>query len=417
MKRAADWPRYMKMRRLAGGRLAYYWVPHERDRQAGFSLGPEALGSDFAASVDRARLLNQHLDSWREGQGIPAEVKASARAGTVDWWHEMFFRSEAFTRLKPRTQEDYRDALAAIADLPTSMMNAATGQLVRTGALPVSSLSPAAVDKIYARLRRGGRVKRQADYPIDVARRAWKVVRRYHPGLFLVPLTGPDGKTSPFAINPFEQVVRASYARDTAAPATRDEALVFARAAAKVGHPALGVAALICYEWLQRPEDVREGRLTWTDYRPPQRPGEVLVFHHKTGARVWQPLETNDGCQLYPELEEMIASLPRFGIPIVMLAAKRGMPRLYSESYAQHLVQRIRRLAGLPEHITLEACRHGGMTELGDAGLTEQEVMALSGHATPAAARVYVKRTATQRLAAATQRRAYVEAQQRTKRG
>jgi hypothetical protein len=36
----------------------------------------------------------------------------------------------------------------------------------------------------------------------------------------------------------------------------------------------------------------------------------------------------------------------------------------------------------------MEACRHGGMTELGDADMTEQNVMALSGHRTPEAARL-----------------------------
>ena len=407
----------MKLRRLAGGRLAYYWVPHERDREAGFSLGPEALGSDLRSAISRARLLNEHLDNWREGRDISPDLMAVTRSGTVDWWHEMFFRSEAFTQLMPRTQADYRNALAAIADLPTQITDALSGQAVRMGALPVSSLSPAAVDKIYARLRRGGEVTRQANYAIDVARRAWKIVRRQQPGLFLVPVVGPDGRTSSLAINPFEQVVRAKYVRDSAVPATRDEVLMFAGAAARAGHPALGVAAIICFEWLQRPEDVREGRLTWTDYRPPTHPAEVLVFHHKTGKRVWQPLETEDGLRLYPELESMIECLPRVGVPMVALAAKRGSPRLYSESYSHHLVQRIRRAEGLPEHFTLEACRHGGMTELGDAGLTEQEVMALSGHATPAAARLYVKRTAEQRLAAATQRRSYVEASKRTKRG
>ena len=44
-------------------------------------------------------------------------------------------------------------------------------------------------------------------------------------------------------------------------------------------------------------------------------------------------------------------------------------------------------------YLTLAACRHGGLTELGDAELTEQGVMALSGHRTPEAARLYVKRT------------------------
>src|SRR5262249_34912791 len=69
-----------------------------------------------------------------------------------------------------------------------------------------------------------------------------------------------------------------------------------------------------------------------------------------------------------------------------------------------------RRLAGLGEHVTLDACRHGGMTELGDAELAEQGVMALSGHKTPEAARLYVKRTERQRLRAAVKRRTWVEA-------
>ncbi len=49
------------------------------------------------------------------------------------------------------------------------------------------------------------------------------------------------------------------------------------------------------------------------------------------------------------------------------------------------------------------------MTELGDAGLTEQEVMSLSGHKTPAAARLYIKRTDSQRISAARHRRQRVE--------
>ena len=249
---------------------------------------------------------------------------------------------------------------------------------------------------VYAKLRDGGRVNRQADYAMDVARRAWKIVRRQHPGMFLVPVTGPDGKTQRLAINPFEQMVRANYQRDTAKPATRAEALAFADEAEKAGYPAIAVAALICYEWLQRPEDVRKGRITWTDYRPPHRPREVQVFHHKTGERVWQPLDDilvdpDTGKevvrQLYPEIEAMIERLPRLGVPLIMFEPKRGpkdangkrTARLFSEPYAQHIVQKVRAAAKLPAHFTLEACRHGGMTELGDCELTEQEIMSSIG--------------------------------------
>lgn len=418
MARAVGWPRYMKAKRLAGGSTAFYWAPQERDRRAGFTLGPEALGTDYAAACERATMLNAHLDAWRAGRDMPAGAHGDARIGTVDWWHHVYFRSGAFTRLSSRSQNDYRAHLTTLADIETRLKDEATGAPVRFGALPVSSLSPAAVDKIYAHLRQGGRVTRQADYAIDVARRAWKVVSRQHPGLFLVPIAGADGRPAPMAINPWAGIERERRDRDTAIPAKRAEALAFARAAEAAGHPAIGVAALICFEWLQRPEDVRGGRITWTDYRPQARPAEALVIHHKTGRSVWQPLSDEaTGRSLYPELEEMLERLPRLGVPIVMLAARRGLPRLYSASYAQHLVQRIRAAAGLPAHFTLEACRHGGMTELGDCGLSEQEVMSLSGHVTPAAARLYVKRTAAQRKAAAVKRRAYVEEQTQPRSG
>jgi integrase len=78
--------------------------------------------------------------------------------------------------------------------------------------------------------------------------------------------------------------------------------------------------------------------------------------------------------------------------------------------YAQRLVRAARDNAGLPAHVTLDACRHGGLTELGDSGVSEQGGMSLTGHSTPQAFRLYVKRTETQRMIAARQRRAWVEA-------
>ena len=70
--------------------------------------------------------------------------------------------------------------------------------------------------------------------------------------------------------------------------------------------------------------------------------------------------------------------------------------------------------AGLGAHVTLDACRHGGMTELGDAELSEQNVMALSGHKTPDAARLYLKRTEKQRAIGARRRRAFLEFEERS---
>ena len=63
----------------------------------------------------------------------------------------------------------------------------------------------------------------------------------------------------------------------------------------------------------------------------------------------------------------------------------------------------------LGNHVTRDACRHGGLTELGDAGATEFEGMAASMHKTPQALRLYVKRSEAQRVTAARKRRRLVE--------
>ena len=104
--------------------------------------------------------------------------------------------------------------------------------------------------------------------------------------------------------------------------------------------------------------------------------------------------------------------LERLGIPIVLMKPKRlhggakvAVPRPFLLRTARNRVRAIARASGLPDYLTMEACRHGGLTELGDVEVTEQEVMAASGHATPDAARLYLKRTARQRASAARKRR------------
>lgn len=168
---------------------------------------------------------------------------------------------------------------------------------------------------------------------------------------------------------------------------------------------------LICFEWHQRPENVLAGHLTWTDYKSPERPDAVRILHHKTGELVSLPLSDEDG-PLFPELTSYLDSLERLGVPIVLLKPQGKEPKPARPFKLRDARARVRRAAikaKLPSYLTLAACRHGGLTELGDAELTEQGVMALSGHRTPEAARLYVKRTETQRVAAARKRRAWVE--------
>lgn len=380
----------MVERRLSDGSIAYYWRVRKKDRAAGFPIHSEVLGHDYASAVERAGMLNAYYDAWRNSRGGLGSIDRGQRIGTIKWLFERYRRSPAFAHVSERSRPEYLRALARIEDIPTK----AGGNV---GRLPVASITARAVDKIYATLQNGPRGKRirQANLSIDIARRAWKVVRRLYPSI--VPME-----------NPFEGVQKFGGSKSKVA-ASRAEAFALAFALKDMGEQHLGAAALICFEWLQRPENVLTGKITWADYRPPEHPNHVRIFHHKTGEVVLQPLEAN-GKRLYPELESFLQDLPRLGVPIVVTVGRRGPSRPYALAYAQRKVREARTRAGLGVHVTLDACRHGGMTELGDAELAEQGVMALSGHKTPQAARLYLKRTEKQRLSAAQKRRAWVEA-------
>lgn len=393
MKKPANWPRYMLAKRLRDDRIAYYWSPHKRDLKAGCTLRREPLGTDYAEAIVRAQLLNQHLDSWRQGRGAPKDLDLRPDFGSLRWLVERYKRSRAWEKVSSRSRGEYERAFKLVLEHKTK-----TGAEV--GSLPLSSISALAADKLYLALQKGVRVKRrirQANICMIRMARAWDTVQRLYPAV--VP-----------AANPFRGV-ELDYGKGTTKPATRDEAYALHEGLKKAGHLHLAAVPLICFEWHQRPENVLAGHLTWTDYRPPERPNAVRILHHKTGELVWLPLSDADG-PLFPELTAYLDGLERLGVPIVLLnplRTKSAPARPFKLRDARARVQRAALKAKLPSHVTLAACRHGGLTELGDAELTEQGVMALSGHRTPEAARLYVKRTETQRVIAARKRRAWIE--------
>jgi hypothetical protein len=75
----------------------------------------------------------------------------------------------------------------------------------------------------------------------------------------------------------------------------------------------------------------------------------------------------------------------------------------------EKVVQQLRKkIDGASELFTLDACRHGGMTELEEAELTDGQGRALSGHKTAQAYRGYAKETMRRALAATRKRHAHL---------
>jgi integrase len=117
------------------------------------------------------------------------------------------------------------------------------------------------------------------------------------------------------------------------------------------------------------------------------------------------PLVAQTGEPHFPELSTYLDTLDRLGVPIVLMQPKPlfkqtpGPAKPFLLRTARTRVRRAAKKAGLPDWLTFAACRHGGLTELCDAELTESGTIALSGHRTADAARGYVKRTEAQREA------------------
>ncbi|MEQ1695121.1 MAG: hypothetical protein ABL901_04695 [Hyphomicrobiaceae bacterium] len=390
----------MTEKRLRTGTIAYYWAPQTRDRRDGCKINSEPLGSDYGSAIERAKFLNTHLDGWRSRNSPAVTLAQSASHGTLDGLIERYKRSLVWGKVAKKGRPSYDWAFRRV----TEMTRKSGG---RVGAAPLTAFDAATVDRTYVRLQIGPRGDRTRGTVMSVQRiaRAWDVVKRLHP------------KAMPVGDNPWRGV-EMSYEGGTKTPATRAEAFALHLALIELGEPHLAAVPLICFEWHQRPENVLEGLLSWADYRPAARRDWVRVKHGKTASEGWPPIADNEGPQ-FPELTAYLDALPRLGLPNVLAQPRklvkggtvtRGQPRPFKIRYAHDLVAAARLAAGLPEHITLAACRHGGMTELGDAPLTEQHVMSLSQHKTPDAARLYVKRTESQRLLAARRRRAYLEA-------
>ena len=103
-----------------------------------------------------------------------------------------------------------------------------------------------------------------------------------------------------------------------------------------------------------------------------------------------------------------MARVPRLGVPMILKSRRDGTTEPYRPKETAKIVRRLREQMGLPATFTLDACRHGGMTELEEAELTDGQGRALSGHRTQTAYAGYAKRTLARALPATRKRYAHM---------
>jgi len=399
-------PRYVIAKPLASSRVAFYFNVPQKYRQLGCTVPNTPLGADYVVACGedgnggRAATLNALFDEWDAARrGLPVTGEHAPIYGSIRWLFQEYRRSKAFTeKVSARSRPDYERTMQLIESIVTKKGD-------KLGDRKIRSVTPISADKIYEKVLTGpdGERPRQAEKAVALCRRAWRVVHRLHPGEFDREVPNPwDGVT----------IKRRTKAKKAAV--TRDDVYRFAAGAIEHGKPEAAAAAIVCFEWLQRPENVLAGVLRWPDYRSKEWPSAIKILHHKTGATVWHPLEDIvDGAtvQFYAEAEAILEKLPRRGIPMILreIKTRKGSAfKPYSYSGFEKLVQNLRKkISGVPTYFTLDACRHGGMTELEEAALTEGQGRALSGHKTAQSYRGYAKDTFDRALSATRKRHAH----------
>jgi hypothetical protein len=393
-------PRYVIAKPLASGATGFYFTIPTRYRRMGCTISNEPLGSDYTVACGpdgkggRAAALNVLFDEWwKVKNGEP--VESIARYGTVDWLFREYKASKRYRkRVSNRTRPDYERLMQLVITLATKRGD-------RVGQRLIKSITPLAADKIYEQICAGpkGPRPRQGEKVVALCRAAWRVVHRLYPACF--------DRDVP---NPWDGVTMEQRTKATKAAVTRDEVYRFAWGAIEARRPEAAAAAVICFEFLQRPENVLAGYLAWPDYRGREAPNAIKINHHKTGAVVWHPLEeaTDEGViKFYADAEAVLAALPRRGVAMILKQRQDGTTEPYTAMQMSKIVRKLRDRLGLSATFTLDACRHGGMTELEEAELTDGQGRALSGHRTQRAYQGYAKRTLTRALPATRKRYAH----------
>jgi hypothetical protein len=267
-------PRYVISKQLANGATSFYFNVPSRYRKLGCAVPNEPLGSDYAMACGedgnggRAAALNSLIDEWDTARrGLPAIGERVPIYGTVRWLFQEYRRSKSYTeKVSARSRPDYERTMQLVEGIVTKKGD-------RLGVRKIKSVTPISADRICEIILAGpgGERPRQAEKAVALCRRAWRVVHRLHPGEFTRDVP-----------NPWDGVTIKRRTKKKKAAVARDQVYAFAWGAVEHGQPEAAAAAVICFEWLQRPENVLAGILRWPDYRSKEWPTAIRIEHHKS---------------------------------------------------------------------------------------------------------------------------------------
>jgi len=147
----------------------------------------------------------------------------------------------------------------------------------------------------------------------------------------------------------------------------------------------VGLIALMCYEWAQRPTDIR--LLQWTSLSFDK--AVVTIKQTKRGATVELPISEELMTMLTQQKKDW--DFQEYVVPQQRPAD--GAYRPMEREMVSHLANEVKAACGLPEDLWIGDLRKTGIVEMIEAGVDSLQIMSVTGHQNVQSLNPYHKHT------------------------
>lgn len=337
----------IKVRHLIKRGSCYYWQPSSALRRAGWKC--HRLSDTMEAAIAEAEKINAELDSWRIGE---TEISQVPIVNSVASLIVSYKKSKDYRKLADNTKSDY--------DYRLELINKWAGKV------PVEGVTRKAVQDFWEALAK------KSEWKANATVRVLRLLMNYAINL------------GELQLNPAARPGLANI-KQRAVVWTFDEVNAMVSKADEMGLFDMGTSILLGAFLAQREGDIL--RLKWSDYQN----GAFLVHQHKTGAYICVPV--------HPILKRRLEQYPVHS-GLIIRSDISGLQ--YTRAAFNHRFAEIRNevAKAIPE---IKRCkfldlRRTAIVRLAEAGCTEAQISAVSGHKIDTCRRileVYLPRNST----------------------
>ena len=368
-------PKYVSARWSSSKRrYGFYFQVPSWARKRGCRLISTALGHDIRLAIEHGQRLADQFEQWRL-EGAAIEILAGPRPNSLDWVVQQYRKHRNYAELQASSRRAYEGKLKILL---SHVFSGGRYAGCRFGDLPYTTIDEALVDTFIDEILYQVVVEDCEGKPVS------RTIKRRSRTRNVIAAAGTMWNQASLKIgrdtlgdNPFS-AHRIRHQREETEAATLDELADCVLASDMIGCPIVGTLLLAEFEIAWRPDHLLR-RFMVEHYRPSNRPDEMMVLNAKSGTAGWMRL-FDDGKCLFPALVSRLDALKGSRSQGLMFQRKDDAGhKPIPETWIRSRFKDVALAAGYP-HLTPTTFRHGGLTEMAEAQLTEYQIGSLSLH-------------------------------------